>query len=216
MSSEAPETLFGQVPPDGAVSVRLRLKIKRKGNPPAVVCKTITEEAVLSEIQQSTAWRTWLEWDNSGPLKPKEPYTCKATLTWLGSDGKDIDQAVEVELDYWPSGPAQSDCKRSRRPDGARELGKAYRTTAPALADMVSQVVEKSLGPVKEAMDLAKKHADIVEKLVEREAGRVDSAITEMAERAKSAGAKPAQTSGGLKGLVDLLSIAKEAKSLLN
>lgn len=181
------------------------------------MCQTLTEEAVLAEIQQSSAWRTWLEWENGGPLRPKEPYTCKASLTWLGSDGKDIDQAAEVEVDYWPSGPPASERKRSRRPDGARELGKAYRSTAPALAEMVSQVVEKSLGPVKEAMELAKKHADITEKYLDREAGRVDSAITEMAERAKSAGAKPAESSsGGLKGLVDLLSIAKEAKSLLN
>lgn len=198
------------------MSVRLRLKIKRKGNPPAVVCKTLTEEAVLSEIQQSNAWRTWLEWDNGGPLKPKEPYACKASLTWLGSDAKDIDQAAEVEIDYWPSGPPPSDRKRSRRPDGAREVGKALRAMAPALAEMVGQVVEKSLGPVKEAMDLAKKHADTVDKQLEREAGRVDSAITDMADRARGQAAQPAQSSGGLRGLVDLLSVAKEAKSLLN
>jgi hypothetical protein len=126
------------------------------------VCKTLTEEAVLGEIQQSASWRKWLEWDNGGPLPAGDPYTCKAALTWLGSDHKEIDQSLDVEIGYWPSAPAGTKRKRKRRPDGARELGKAYRSTAPALADMVGQVVDKALGPVKEAMALANKHADTV------------------------------------------------------
>jgi hypothetical protein len=181
------------------------------------VCKTLTEEAVLGEIQQSACWRKWLEWDNGGqPLSPDKPVTCKASLVWLGSDGKEIDQAAEVEIDYWPPASANPARKGPRRPDGAREVGKAVRSAAPALADMVGHVVRESLGPIKEVLDLAKKHVEVIDKHLDREAGRVDSAITDMADRAKATGTQAPQTAGGLRGLLDLVSVAKEAKSLLN
>jgi hypothetical protein len=184
------------------------------GRPPSVTCSTLTEEAVQQVIAESETLRRWIELDCDGPLGDA-PRVCSASLSWLGSDDKEIDAPADIEFTYWPP-RSQARGKKKRRPDGAREMSKAVRSTVPAVADMAVKVAHEGHVPVEAAMKLANRALDLLEKAQERDARRVDSAITEMANRANGAAAQPAPSSGGFKTLIEILSVAKEAKSFLN
>lgn len=205
------------MPPDGACAVRIRLRLRLQGPPPSITCRTLTEDAVSAEIQHSATFLRWLERDNGGkPLGVDEPRVCNGTLTWLGSDGKDIDAPVEVEFTYWPEVRPGSTPKKKRKPDGARAVGDAVAAIAPALERIVASAVRESTAQVKAALELAKQHADKLEKQLDREAERVDCAIEEMADRSKTGAQAPAPSGGGLRTLFDLVGVAKDVKSFLN
>jgi hypothetical protein len=104
--------ILGQIPPPDACSVRLRLRLKRKGNPPAVVVHTLTEHALLAAIQQSESFRTWLIRDDGGYPSPSSARRlCPGDLTWLDSAQRELDVPAEVVFPYEP--PLRPPCGHS-------------------------------------------------------------------------------------------------------
>ena len=106
--------------------------------------------------------------------------------------------------------------RKRKKADAARAVGDAVASLAPALERIVATAVRESTAQVTAALALAKQHADKLEKQLDREAERVDSAIEEMADRSKGAAQAPASSGGGLRTLFDLVGVAKDVKSFLN
>jgi hypothetical protein len=102
--------LFGLSAPEGACQVRLAVKLGRVGRPTVIRCGEISEEAVQEAIDESATlakhFRS-LEDKDRRALGAK-PWPLKADLTFLGSDGLEIDPAKDVELSYYGTDQEQS------------------------------------------------------------------------------------------------------------
>lgn len=106
----APCSLFGQAPPADACAVRLRLRLRRKGNPPAVTVHTLTEEALLQALYESEKVRAWVrEADRARSYPVPAHRVFPGDLTWLDCDGRPLSHRVEVVFPYElrPSAPKQ-------------------------------------------------------------------------------------------------------------
>lgn len=106
----APDPIFGQLPPAEACAVRLRLRLRRKGNPPAVTVHTLTEEALLEAMHGSEKIRAWVSQadrarSDAAPARRVFP----GDLTWLDCDGRALSHPHEVLLPYElrPSAPQE-------------------------------------------------------------------------------------------------------------
>lgn len=210
-------SVFGVTPPDGACFCRIRLRLKgRVGNPPSIKCESLAEDTIQAEIDGSEAFRRTLEAvDQKAPLGER-PWVLDADLQFFGSDGNAIDEPTKIEVTYFGISPKKKDKKRGRAAE-PKEVAEALTALLPSIQNI-------AVATSREATAIANAQMEVIKQLVTelkvahtREADRVDSAIEEMAERAKGngSGQSPAQGSG-FKTLLDLVSVAKEAKSLLN
>lgn len=211
-NQQPPEPIFGETPPDGACAVRIRLRLKLSGNPPSVTCKTITEESVLAEIQRNETFLRWLVRDNGGKPLADEPRTVGASLTWLGSDGKEIDAAADVEFTYWPEGKADEKKQKTKKA-GAEAVGDSVASILPAVERLAVGVSREATAQIGSLTKLVEKMVDQNEERMKRESARVDSAIEALAARANSADMQPKPgPSSFLGSLGDLLGMATKAK----
>lgn len=98
--SSAAEPIFDQIPPQGAVKVRLKTRFKgRAGGTPVITCEILTQEAVQTAIDASDSLRRYLNViaKDLGP----PPWEIHAELTWLGFDGGPIDNPIPVQFLYF-------------------------------------------------------------------------------------------------------------------
>lgn len=106
------EPIFEVMPPPGACKVRLKTKFdKRPGGTPVISCETLTQEAVDAAIDESESLRRYIK---EHQALGKRPWTIKADLQFLGSDGQPIDGPTSVEFLYY-GGKAKSKGKASER-----------------------------------------------------------------------------------------------------
>jgi hypothetical protein len=211
-NQQPPEPIFGETPPDGACAVRIRLRLKLSGKPPSITCTTISEESVLAEIQRNETFLRWLVRDNGGKSLTDEPRTVGASLTWLGSDGKEIDAAADVEFTYWPDGKADEKKQKTKKA-GAEAVGDSVAAILPAAERLAVGVSREATAQVNALTKLVEKMVDVVDGHTKRESARVDSAIEALAARANNADMQPKQGSSSFLGsLGDLLGMAKTAK----
>lgn len=190
MSVDSPisEPIFECPPPDGATSIRIRLRLTRPGNQPSISCNTLTEEAVQNAIDASTVFgKTLRAWDASRQLGPK-PWVIPADLVYVGSDGRDIDAPRRIEVAYF--GPdkdeAQTTAATAVSPESlyatvARSIGDAIAAAAPAIGQAASAAAKEASGPALATIDLAKKMLDEVQAARQAETKRVDQAISQNA-----------------------------------
>lgn len=197
--------VYGVNPPDGACYCRVRLRLKgRVGNPPSIKCESLSEEAVQAEIDASEAFRRTLEAVNEKAPLGTRPWILDADLQFFGSDGAAIDAPSKIEVTYF----GVTEKPKKKRKSEPREIAEALKSFMPSVAEMASANTTANAEALKQAL------ADL-RAAYNREADRVDSAIEEMAERAKGGAQKQAQGSG-FRTLIDLVSVAKEVKSFLN
>ncbi len=167
---------------------------------------------MLAEIQRNETFLRWLVRDNGGKPLADEPRTVGASLTWLGSDGKEIDAAADVEFTYWPEGKADEKKQKTKKA-GAEAVGDSVASILPAVERLAVGVSRESTAQVNTLTKLVEKMVDKLDEQSKRESDRVDSAIEALAARANGAEAqqKPG-TSSFLGSLGDLLGMATKAK----
>lgn len=221
VSSALQESLFGHIPPDGACAVRFRLRLKLSGNPPALTIRTLTEEAVLGEIHRSTTYLRWLVRDNGGKPLSDEPRTCAGEITWLGSDGKEIDAALPVEFTYWPEQPAAP--AASEASSTATAIAKGISDGIAAVAGSMERLAARSVDKIDRLDKLDKlvdahiKLCERVDTMAARECERSDTLTRDLVEALQGSATPDKPSSGfGLGFLRDLIGVASDAKKLVN
>ncbi len=214
--------MFGVTPPDGACYCRVRLRLKgRVGNPPSIKCDSLSEDAIQAEIDGSEAFRRTLEaMDERAPLGER-PWVLDADLQFFGSDGNAIDAPSKIEVTYF--GQKRRKEKKPQRSAEPRELAEAIAAIMPSVRDVAVAAARESASVAQSQVAMGQSQAALIKELVaelkearQRESDRVDSAIEEMADRAKGSGQQPSAGGSGLRTLIDLVSIGKEVKQFLN
>lgn len=208
--SEQPKTTFGSVfgvnPPEGACYCRVRLRLKgRVGNPPSIKVESLEESTIQAEIDGSETFRRLLDAVHAKTPLGERPWVLDADIQFFGSDGAAIDAPSKIEVTYFG---AQQKPKRKRKsePQQMAEALKAFMPDVAAMASANTTALSEAL-----KVSIEKLHS-----VYERESERVDTAIEEMADRAKSGGEQRQSGGSGLGLLVDLMKIGKQAKEFLN
>lgn len=224
-------TLFGLQIPDAAMHVTVR-PIVGQGNRRALYRGPVDEDGrVLSDddIKDAVArdLRFWEYVERSleaGSLPEGDPkrLSCRVSVQFTDSGGAAI--ALNDQGETWAQSKETVEFlrtrggkkKRKRRTDGARAVSKALAEVMPAIRDTLTAALKESAAVNKEALAINKDVIEALKESLRRENARVDSGITELADRAKGAAAQPAPSSGGFKTLIEGIALLKEAKSFLN
>lgn len=224
--------LFGIQIPDGAIHVEIRPSVG-SGRRRAIYRGALeedgallTEEVIADRIAADTAFWEHVESSRDAsklPAGKRGHLECRVSLQFLDqagcalslTDGGDTWQQSRESFDFYQRKGGRSEAPRRRR-DSARAVGKALAAIMPGIRDTVTAALRESAAVNKEALATNKELIEALKKQLEREAERVDVAITELADRAKGTTQAPAQNSGGLRTLIDLFGVAKEVKTFLN
>lgn len=93
------EPIFDITPPGGACKVRLRTLFKKQGGSPVITCDVVSQDAVQSAIDASESLGKYLK--SMKEELGSRPWTVKAEMVFLGSDGEPIDKPVPVSFLFY-------------------------------------------------------------------------------------------------------------------